>query len=69
MLFPYFFIIHSYLISLAYTNADSLVVCRRLLLGSIESTVESYDFYHDDSIDILDMIRMKKIIAEIEKKN
>lgn len=61
--------INLYLISLANTDAESLVVCRRLLLGSIESTKENYDFYHDDSIDILDMIRMKKIIAEIEKKN
>ena len=61
--------IDSYLSSLANTDAESLVVCRRLLLGSIESTKENYDFYHDDSIDILDMIRMKKIIAEIEKKN
>ena len=61
--------INLYLISLANTDAESLVVCRRLLLGSIESTAENYDFYHDDSIDIRDMIRMKKIIAEIEKKN
>lgn len=60
--------INNYLISLANTDAESLVVCRRLLLGSIEWTAGNYDFYHDDSIDILDMIRMKKIIAEIEKK-
>lgn len=61
--------INNYLISLANTDAESLVVCRRLLLGSIEWTAGNYDFYHDDSIDIRDMIRMKKIIAEIEKKN
>ena len=61
--------INNYLISLAYLDAPNLVICRQLLLGQELETAESYDFYHDDTLDILDMIRMKKAIADDVKKN
>lgn len=60
--------IYNYLISLANTDAESLAACRKLLLGSADPA-ENYDFYHDGTVDIRDLVRIKKICAENEKKN
>ena len=57
----------AYYEALADANAESLASLRKQLLGVESETVEKYDYYHDDDLNILDLIRIKK--ASSEKKN
>ncbi len=59
--------IADYINELATPDAPHMVTFRKVLLGADESS-ESYDFHHDESQNVLDLIRMKKILAGIVTK-
>ena len=57
-----------YLEALKDTNAVNITELRKMLLETIETVVSDFDYHHNDQLDILDLIRMKKASALIEKE-
>lgn len=55
--------VNSYLAGLATADADALSGLRKTLLGSENHKVSEYDYRNDGSLDILDLVRLKKDIA------
>lgn len=58
-----------YLSALKNADAENLTSLRKALWNSTEDVVSDYDYYHNDELDILDLVRMKKASLLIEKED